>query len=320
MDTSVIVPTRNRGGMLGTTLRTVLAQRGVEIEVIVVNDASSDDTLSTLAAFDDPRLRAVHTTTPAGPNAARNRGAAQARSPWLAFVDDDDLWAPDKLASQLRAAEEEDRAWAYAGSVNVNERLEIIHGTPPPPPEDVVARVRRLNPIPASASNVIIRRASFESEGGFHEELRSCEEWDLWIRLADSGPPAWVPEPLVAYRLHPGNAILDVEALVEGARRLEALHGTRIDWGHFHRWIAQLCLRGGQRGAALRSYARSALHGEARTAAVELSGAARHALRRRLGRPVPVAEAGGGSPWIDRARPWIEEVRRVEGLAGRGAR
>jgi glycosyltransferase involved in cell wall biosynthesis len=312
MDTSVIVPTRNRGTMLGTALRCVLGQRDVQLEVIVVDDASTDDTSEVLRTVDDTRVRVVRNAEPVGPNAARNRGAEGARGRWVAFIDDDDLWAPTKLAAQLAAAEGDSRDWAYAGSVNVNDRLEIIHGIPPPSPAEVVASVRRSNPIPASASNVVIRRSSFEAAGGFNEELRACEEWDLWIRLADEGPPAWVPEPLVSYRMHPGNAILDVEALVAGARRLEQLHGTGIDWGHFHRWLAQLCVRGGRRREALGQYARAAIRGNGRDVVADLARLARGRFRRPAGGPGGTGDTRPDPAWEDRARAWLEVVRRHE--------
>lgn len=319
MDASVVVPTRNRRDLLATTLRSVVGQRDVDIEVIVVDDASSDGTSQAVAALDHPRLRIIRHVAPVGPNAARNRGAREAGGRWLAFVDDDDLWAPDKLTRQLHAAEAGGRDWAYAGSVNVNERLEVVHGIPPPSPAQVMAALRRFNPIPASASNVVIRRTTFAAAGAFNESLRTCEEWDLWIRLAVSGPPAWVPSPLVAYRMHPGNAILDVEAIVEGARMIEQLHDTTIDWGHFHRWIAQLCVRGGRRGDALRQYARALLAGSRRDVGIDLARLLRGSLHRRLGRPALSRARRPHAAWEDRARLWIEELRRLEMGAVGGA-
>ena len=97
MDVSVVVPTRNRSALLPVTLRSVLAQRDVDVEVIVVDGASTDDTPAVLAALADARLRVVWQDAPDGAASARNRGAAEARGEWLAFVDDDDLW------SQLKA-------------------------------------------------------------------------------------------------------------------------------------------------------------------------------------------------------------------------
>ena len=104
MDVSVVVPTRNRSALLALTLHSVFRQQDVDLEVIVVDDASADDTAAVLRTIADPRLRLIRHETSQGVSAARNRGAAQARGEWIAFLDDDDLWAPAKLALQLRAA------------------------------------------------------------------------------------------------------------------------------------------------------------------------------------------------------------------------
>jgi glycosyltransferase involved in cell wall biosynthesis len=101
MDVSVVVPTRNRSALLELTLRSVLCQRDVDLELIVVDEGSTDDTPTMLAAVADSRLRVIRNDTPRGVSAARNRGAASARADWVAFLDDDDLWAPDKLTRQL---------------------------------------------------------------------------------------------------------------------------------------------------------------------------------------------------------------------------
>ena len=97
----MVVPTHNRSRLLTTTLRSVLWQHDVDLEVIVVDDGSTDDTAQVVAGLGDPRIRRVHHPTPQGVSAARNRGIAEATSDWVAFVDDDDLWAPDKLTRQL---------------------------------------------------------------------------------------------------------------------------------------------------------------------------------------------------------------------------
>src|ERR1044071_6101497 len=104
MDVSVIVPTRNRSSLLSKTLRTVLRQQDVELEVIVVDEASTDGTAALLATLGDARVRVIHHDRPRGVSAARNHGADEARGEWLAFIDDDGLWAPDKLAQQINAA------------------------------------------------------------------------------------------------------------------------------------------------------------------------------------------------------------------------
>ena len=113
MEVSVIVPTRNRSALLAMTLRSVLRQRDVDLEVIVVDDASTDDTPRVLAALTDTRVRVIRHAMPSGVAAARNHAAAETQADWLAFIDDDDLWAPEKLLCQLQAAQQLGRDWAY---------------------------------------------------------------------------------------------------------------------------------------------------------------------------------------------------------------
>ena len=133
-DISVVVPTRNRSRLLAVTLRSALAQRGIDFEIIVVDEASSDDTQAVIGSFNDPRIRAIRHDTPQGVSAARNRGIDEARGAWLAFLDDDDLWAPDKLARQLSTARTCDAHWVYVGHVNINYRYQVTGGAPPLPP------------------------------------------------------------------------------------------------------------------------------------------------------------------------------------------
>ncbi len=106
IDVSVVIPTRNRSTLLAMALRSVFHQQDVELEVIVVDEASTDDTSTMLATIGDARVRVIRNDAPHGVSAARNSGAAEARGEWLAFLDDDDLWAPTKLARQIHAAED----------------------------------------------------------------------------------------------------------------------------------------------------------------------------------------------------------------------
>src|SRR5215208_5234996 len=106
MDVSVVVPTRNRSALLSRTLRSALRQERVDFEVIVVDDASDDETPALLSALDDHRVRVLRHETLRGLSSSRNHGAEHARAEWLAFLDDDDLWAPDKLFRQVSAAKE----------------------------------------------------------------------------------------------------------------------------------------------------------------------------------------------------------------------
>jgi glycosyltransferase involved in cell wall biosynthesis len=303
-----VVPTRNRSNLLAVTLRSVLRQRDVELEVLVVDEASTDDTAETLAALADPRVRTIRHDTPRGVSTARNTGAAEARGEWVAFTDDDDLWAPDKLACQVGAAEAAGRDWAYAGSVNIADGFRIVHGVPPLPPDEVAAALPHFNAVPGGGSNVVVRRETLQGVGPFDTRLLNTEDWEMWIRLAKVGTPAWVRRPLMARRVHPSNSSLDVAEVIRGTRLIEQLHGTTADWGRLHRWLAESYLRTGHRRAALGQMARAALHGQAGNVARDLTILARRRTTRRS------SEFGGAEAsdhsWIAEADAWLSELER----------
>jgi glycosyltransferase involved in cell wall biosynthesis len=301
---SVVIPTHNRRGWLRATLRSVLQQQNVDLEAIIVDDGSTDDTLEMLVAVSDPRVRIIHHDSPRGVSASRNDGAAEARGEWVAFVDDDDLRAPEKVSRQVEAGIATGRRWVYTGSVNIDEQMRIVGGRPPAPPEDVTRLIARHNVIPGGGSNVIVRRDEFERVGPFDLRLKNTEDWELWIRLAERGHPAWVPRPLMAYRVHTGNASLDVRAILEGVSLIERQHGTMADHGIIHRWIGELCLRTGHRNQAVKHLAIAALRGQA----VDVAGDVAAIIRRRLGATQPASQY---REWIEQARDWLEDLSHV---------
>lgn len=290
---TVVVPTRNRSALLAMTLRSVLWQRGVDLEIVVVDDNSTDGTAEVVASFGDPRISLIHNAVPRGPGPARNRGVERARGEWLAFVDDDDLWAPDKLVYQLAAARRLGRDWAYAGVADIGDRCEILAYHSAPEPDEVLAAVARYNAIPGGGSNAIVRRQLFAQVGGFEEQLAICEDWELWIRLARCGPPAATNQPLVAYRLHGQNRSLELERILRDVRLIERLHGVRPDWGRLYRWFGESCLRSERHIEALGQFARAAVNGQAWGVGCDLAAIVKKHIARRIrtdchqGTPVP---------------------------------
>jgi glycosyltransferase involved in cell wall biosynthesis len=313
---SVVIPTRNRRQVLRTTLGCALAQRGVEVEVIVVDDASTDGTAEDVGSMSDARVRLISMPAVSGVSSARNRGIAKATAPWVAFLDDDDLWSPDKLVRQLDAAERTGRAWVYAGDVNVDDGLRVLTGAPPPTPERVITALGRFNPVPSGASNVLVRADVLARAGGFDPGLRRTEDWDLWLRLARSGPPAAVDAPLVAYRFHAGNRILDVDSIVREPEILAARYGIQVDRAAVLRRAAWALLRAGRRAHAARLYARAAAAGDRRSllrAGVALMHPAVGSERLFGLLPSSAADAS----WRAEAQRWLDEVRRSPDVAVR---
>jgi hypothetical protein len=226
----------------------------------------------------------------------------------VAFLDDDDLWAPAKLASQVSAARRDGRAWACAGSVTVTSDLRIVGGGPPPSGEAIAAQLPFRNTVPAGASNVLVRADALASAGPFDTRLRHISDWDLWIRLGQHGAPAVVREPLVAYRLHDGNASADTATLraeleLIGGRYGEMRRGAPIDHAYAYRWAAWNLLRAGRRRDALAAYVSAVRAGDTRSlaravVAVVHPGIARQTLRRHLQDPA----------WLSRAAAWLAEL------------
>jgi glycosyltransferase involved in cell wall biosynthesis len=312
-EVSVVIPTRDRSRLLSLTLHSVLWQQGVDLEVVVVDDGSADDTARLVASLGDARVRLVRHDRSQGVSAARNRGIAEAGGAWVAFLDDDDLWAPDKLASQLQAAHRTGRSWAYTGEVSVDEHLRVVDGGPPAPPDRVVEGLRRHNAVPAGASNVVVRAETLARAGRFDPQLRNNEDWDLWIRLARLGPPAWVCRPLVALGIHPGNASRNMDRMLQELDVIGRRHRIPVDRAAHYRWAAWTCLRAGRRRQALRYYAHAVRNGDltsvARAAvtlvhpAVAETRVARQASRRTSGRA-----------WVAEAQAWLEPLVPLAGL------
>ena len=300
----MVVPTHDRNDLLLQTLASVVAQRSVDFEVVVVDDGSTEDVPAAVASLADDRIRVVRNERPEGVARARNQGIEQALGEWIGFVDDDDLWAPDKLRSQLEALEGTGRRWAYTGAVNITAGGEVIGGAPPPPPEEVAASLPRRNTVPGGGSSVVAARSLIEDVGGFDPTLYNTEDWDMWIRMARAGLPAWVPRPLLAYRVHATNASLNVAEIISGAQEIGRRYGGPVDRAAIDRYLAELCLRSGERLKGLRFMAGAAARGEARGVASDLTTIARGRLnryRRKAAKPRHPA-------WLAEGRVWVQEI------------
>jgi glycosyltransferase involved in cell wall biosynthesis len=297
-------------------LISVLRQREVDIEVVVVDDASTDGTADMVSGLADRRLRIVRQTSPGGVSAARNRGIAEASGRWVAFLDDDDLWEPQKLALQLEAATRSSRTWVYTGDVNVDDDLRVLSAFAPPTPEQVIERLHRYNPVPSGASNVIVQAHALEEAGPFDPDLKRTEDWDMWIRVARTGPPAFVPRPLVAYRFHAANIAGDTIAIVEEADRLAARYGIPVDRPAMQRRAAWVALRAGDRRRALRHYARAVAMGDLRSAARAAVALVHPAVgSNRVFGLLP--ESPSDNARRREAQEWLDDLSRLEATASR---
>ncbi len=196
---SVVIPTYNRANMLREALESVLRQSFQPTEVLVVDDGSTDLTKEVVASFGNKRIRYLSFSN-SGVSSARNKGWRSALGDWVAFLDSDDLWLPQKLQRQIQAVDSRaDVPLCYT------DEIWIRHN-------------RRVNPCKhhakhsgwifqhclarciISPSSALIRRDVLEEMGGFDESMPACEDYDLWLRLTSRYPVLFLEERLIIKR------------------------------------------------------------------------------------------------------------------------
>lgn len=224
-DVTVVVPTRNRLDCLQVTLARILAQRDAELRVIVVDEASSDGTVEYLTrlAKRDERIAFIRHDEPKGVGPARNAGLALVETPWVAFCDDDDLWAPHKLVSQLAAiAEVPGARWSCTGVVLVNPDLSIRGHQRAPAPGDIAEQMKIHNVVSGSGSSLLVETALALDVGGYDAWFTGCEDYAFATAVAHLSPVATVDRPLVAYRIWMGGMSANVPLMRQGHERVLA--------------------------------------------------------------------------------------------------
>ncbi len=201
---SVVIPTYNRVALLKETVASVRNQTFDNLEIIVVDDGSLDDTWEWLQGQRD--IRAFKQTNK-GIAAARNAGIAQARSPWIALLDHDDVWLPEKLSLQMEFVEKNPRvALVAARHIRLGKhipkplKLQWISG-------DLFADVYSKSFI--HTSSVVVKKDVIESIGGFDSRYRFADEFDVWLKIARDHEIAYLNKCLVLIRFYDANTSHD---------------------------------------------------------------------------------------------------------------
>lgn len=196
---SVIIPTYNLAAHLPEALASVYSQHWPNLEIVVVDDGSTDDTPTVLDALTEKSHLRCFRQKNAGAAAARNRGIQEARGDWIAFLDADDLWLPGKLAAQLEELRQHPKAVFSYTDVRLrsesNLERDLACGTDGQP-----LFLRLLGGNLFATPTVIIKRDCFEEVGLFDTELRTGEDWDMWMRLATHFAHVRVARPLALIR------------------------------------------------------------------------------------------------------------------------
>jgi glycosyltransferase involved in cell wall biosynthesis len=262
---SVVIPTHNRLRLLRRALTTVFAQQGVGTEIIVVDDGSSDGTCEALAGLSGA-VTVIRHAAPLGVSAARNAGIERAQCEWLAFLDDDDLWSPDKLSAQLAAADDT-VGWVVPGATALTARLGLIGKQRVPDMPDLTAALFEFNVVPGGGSGVLARASLVRKVGGFDPNFSNLADRDLWIRLALAAPAAIVDLPLVGYVIHGGGMAHNVRRSEDENEHISRKYATEREEMHVSDervalwlgYIGGMYLRAGQRLSAARIHSRLAI-------------------------------------------------------------
>jgi glycosyltransferase involved in cell wall biosynthesis len=224
---SVILPTHNRAALLPRAIRSVLAQSHRELELIVVDDCSSDDTPQVVAAIADPRLRYLRLTHSHHAAGARNAGIAAARGEFIAFQDDDDLWFVEKLEKQLATL----RAGGDAVGLNLCGRIRFDRKAPSyVGGEQTLQRMQfTRGPLEGFAMLAtpawLVRKRYLDQTSGFDEQLHTWEDWELALRLSKICRINQIDEPLYLQDRDVGGALWKDHRLFSAAmQRILAVH------------------------------------------------------------------------------------------------
>lgn len=224
---SVVIPTRNRAEYLREAIQSVMLQTLRPLELVVVDDGSTDGTRDLVTGLRDTRIRYFYQKH-AGVSAALNRGWSVAEGAWIARLDSDDRWHSgflEAIVPLLQANPNAALGYARAQWMDIsgNPRAQLL-GTREKFPGQTLKSILYGDFIAPMA--VVIRRACLERVGGYDESLLANEDWDLWIRLAELGPFVYVDRVLADYRVHSQNlsssrALQNVRLIEDRKRVLE---------------------------------------------------------------------------------------------------
>jgi glycosyltransferase involved in cell wall biosynthesis len=216
---SVVIPVYNAEATIGAAIESVRGQTYSDFEIIVIDDGSTDSTPSRVKGFGD-RIRYVCQENE-GVGAARNRGVAEARGEYVAFLDADDLWLRRKLEKQVEVLQSEmDLAAVQCSAYLVDDRLRVIEALRCSPTQDSCLDYLLFRNLPSFGSSALVRRARIQAVGGFATDLRAIEDWDMVCRLARNGRVRSIPDFLVLYRQHVKNRSRNVDAHIEAGSRI----------------------------------------------------------------------------------------------------
>jgi glycosyltransferase involved in cell wall biosynthesis len=214
---SVVINTYNSARFLQETVTSVLSQSFTDFELLIIDDGSQDNTLKIAASIQDPRVQ-IHAYENGGIARNRNRGLEQASGEFIAFLDHDDRWHPQKLEQQLQALiSNPNAAFVYSWIETIDETGNRIRRYPPVSHQGQIFDKLLVQNFLHTASNPLFRRAAVTDVGGLDETIYGADDWDLLIQLAAKYEVALSPHYHIQYRIVEGSGSAKVEKVEQGA-------------------------------------------------------------------------------------------------------
>jgi glycosyltransferase involved in cell wall biosynthesis len=216
---SVIIPTHNRVALLRRAIASVLAQTVGDFEIVIADDASDDETRQMVTSIGDARIRYIRHSKTLGASAARNTAIANAIGEYIAFLDDDDEWLPDKLERQLQHMATIDKTVGVTccGNYEVETSTNQVLAEIRPTLRGRLFERMMLDGRYYRTSTILVRAECFEKVGLFDTTFLYGEDFDMWLRLARHYDFDCLETPLVKVYLQPNGLTQNYEAIISGA-------------------------------------------------------------------------------------------------------
>ena len=258
---TAVVVNHNYGRYLGECLDSVLEQSYPSMEIIVVDDGSTDNSLEILQSYKDRTLLIQQENR--GVSAARNVGLAKSKGEWIAFLDSDDAWRPEKLQKQSNYFTQPTVGMVFCGIEFTDDSGRCLGSARPSNTGNFLSQLVTFTSPPIGGSAAVIRSECLRNLGGFDEQLSTAADLDMWIRIAARYEICAVSAPLVKYRCHSTSMHLNVRLFESDNHRLltnvfsnpsfaSVHHLRRQSLGRFHMILAGSYSQQGGWGRAVR--------------------------------------------------------------------
>ena len=221
---SVIIPTHNRAEFLRSAITSILNQTFQDFEIVIIDDASKDRTREVIAHFNDTRIKVLHNQVSKGAAESRNTGIMNAKSEYIAFLDDDDEWLPEKLKIQICLLDNSPQE--VGGICTGYFTIEKVGGRILSMNSPEMNDIYKDNFI--ITSSILLRRECFEKCGLFDENMPTSSDYDMWIRISKDFSFEIIKKALVNYYIHGDKLTFNYEKKIKGLEVLLEKHGNLL--------------------------------------------------------------------------------------------